>query len=160
MWSRYLKRIKPIILLLGTAVACATIAVPAATAQAFDLKPYRGKVVYLDFWASWCAPCRQSFPWMDALQARYGERGLTVVGMNVDPDRHSADEFLQAFKPRFQVLFDPNGSVAQSYSLMGMPETFLIDRTGAVRYKHVGFRLQDQASIPQELEKLLVEGSE
>ncbi len=124
---------------------------------ALDLNAYRGKVVYLDFWASWCTPCRESFPWMDFVQRTYSQRGLVVIGMNVDQDRNSADQFLQMLKPGFQIAFDPKGALAESFKVVGMPETFLIDRSGKIRYQHIGFRPEDEAALDQQVKQLLAE---
>jgi thiol-disulfide isomerase/thioredoxin len=82
-----------------------------------DLSAYRGKVVYLDFWASWCGPCKQSFPWMQAMKETYDRQGLTVIAVNLDMDRADADKFLERFRPTFEVRFDPNGKLAAFYKV-------------------------------------------
>ena len=82
-------------------------AIPCAHADGLDLSAYKGKVVYLDFWASWCTPCRLSFPWMNEIQQTYGARGLVVIGVNVDHDRALADEFLRANRGTFKIVYDP-----------------------------------------------------
>lgn len=145
---------------LGLAVLSLLCSAPysAATAgEAVDLSTYRGHVVYLDFWASWCTPCRESFPWMDTVQRTYAQRGLVVIGMNVDRDRQAADQFLQALKPGFQIAFDPRGALAESFKVVGMPETFLIDRSGKIRYRHIGFRPGDETALDQQVRQLLAE---
>lgn len=116
-----------------------------------------GKVVLLDFWASWCAPCRQSFPWMNALQKKYGDRGLVVIAVNVDADRQLAGEFLQASPAQFRIEYDPKGQVASQLNVAAMPTSFLLDRNGKVIKQHAGFREAQMAAREQEIEQLLKE---
>jgi len=123
----------------------------------FDLASLHGRVVYLDFWASWCAPCRQSFPWMQSLQATYAPEGLTVVAVNVDRERRAADRFLAQYPVQFAVHFDPQGSVAEAFQIHGMPTSILIDRQGKVRYTHIGFRPVDGAAYERQVRELLEE---
>jgi thiol-disulfide isomerase/thioredoxin len=111
----------------------------AARAGDLDLSSYKGKVVYLDFWASWCTPCRVSFPWMNELQQAYGHNGLVVIAVNVDHDRALADEFLRASAPGFKIVYDPDGSIASRYDFRDMPTSVLIGRDGQVHYTHNGF---------------------
>ena len=122
-----------------------------------DLASYRGKVVYLDFWASWCGPCRESFPWMDSLQDIYAKKGLAVVALNVDRKRNDADQFLAKHPPHFAVFFDPDGTIADQFKVNGMPETVLIDRSGKVRYEHIGFRPADRAELDSKIRELLAQ---
>jgi cytochrome c biogenesis protein CcmG, thiol:disulfide interchange protein DsbE len=122
-----------------------------------NLNSVEGRVVYLDFWASWCVPCRQSFPWMAAMNRAYEAQGLTVVAVNLDHERADADRFLRNFKPNFQVQFDPQGALAERYKVIGMPTSVVIDRHGIARYTHVGFRPADRAAYEAELRALLAE---
>jgi thiol-disulfide isomerase/thioredoxin len=117
----------------------------------FRLDAYRGKVVYLDFWASWCGPCKQSFPWMNAMQAKYADKGLVVVAVNVDVARDDAAKFLKAVPAQFKIAYDPTGQVAQQYAIKGMPSSFLIGRDGKVRSMHTGFN----AGAREQLERAL-----
>jgi cytochrome c biogenesis protein CcmG, thiol:disulfide interchange protein DsbE len=103
------------------------------------LDSLRGRVVYVDFWASWCGPCRASFPWMATMQQRYSDRGFTVVAVNLDKDRKAADAFLARYPAGFPVAFDPAGTVAEAYGVPGMPTSYLIGRDGTIRCTHVGF---------------------
>jgi thiol-disulfide isomerase/thioredoxin len=128
-----------------------------AHAAAVDLAEFRGSVVYLDFWASWCAPCRQSFPWMQTMQDAYGAQGLRVVAVNVDQDRADAERFLAKFNPKFDVRFDPQGEVAARFKIQGMPTGVIIDRHGALRYTHIGFRPMDGAAYEDQLRRVLAE---
>ncbi|MCX8049499.1 MAG: TlpA family protein disulfide reductase [Methylohalobius sp.] len=117
----------------------------------------QGKVVYLDFWASWCSSCAHSFPFMNALTEDLGKRGLAVVAVNLDENLQEAKAFLDRHPPRFFVLLDPHGECARAFSVEGMPATYLIDRTGQVRYRHIGFRPGDSKVLKAKVEELLAE---
>lgn len=105
-----------------------------------DLEELRaGKVLYLDFWASWCASCAKSFPFLNALAEELGDRGV-VVAVNLDENPADARAFLARHPVRFPVLFDPGAQCARAFAVEGMPATYLIDRLGQVRYRHLGFR--------------------
>jgi thiol-disulfide isomerase/thioredoxin len=141
-------------------LACvgAVIAAPRAHANApLDLSTFKGQVVYVDFWASWCAPCRQSFPWMQAMKEAYGSQGLSVVAVNVDANRADAEKFLQQFHANFDIRFDPEGSLAEKYKVEGMPTSVVVDRHGIVRYTHIGFRPDDRVTLENQLRSLLAE---
>lgn len=122
-----------------------------------DLQEFRGRVVYLDFWASWCAPCRQSFPWMQTMQDAYGSQGLRVIAVNLDQDRGDAERFLKKFHPNFDVRFDPQGEMASLFKIQGMPASVIIDRHGALRYTHTGFRPVDGGAYEDQLRGVLAE---
>jgi cytochrome c biogenesis protein CcmG, thiol:disulfide interchange protein DsbE len=130
----------------------------AAQADArLDLNAFRGRVVYLDFWASWCGPCRQSFPWMEILKDTYGPQGLEIVAVNLDRGRADADKFLHEFHPTFDLRFDPKGDLAELYRVQGMPSSILIDRHGVARFTHVGFRPADVRLYEAQVRELLAE---
>lgn len=114
------------------------------------LSAYRGKVVYVDFWASWCGPCRKSFPWMNEIQQKYGEQ-IKVIAINLDQDRAEADKFLKQNPPKFAIAFDPEGKTAEAYRVKAMPSSYLIDSKGVIVSSHAGFRGQDK----EELERLI-----
>ena len=103
------------------------------------LDSLRGRVVYVDFWASWCEPCRRSFPWLNSLRERYADRGLTIVAVNLDKDRRAADDFLERFPASFLVAYDPAGKSAEAYRVSAMPSSFLIGPTGTLLSSHAGF---------------------
>jgi len=103
------------------------------------LKEAKGQVVYLDFWASWCGPCRKSFPWLNAMQAKYQAQNFKVISVNVDTDRSAAEKFLQALPAHFAVIYDPKGKIARKFKLKGMPSSYLINKQGEVVSAHVGF---------------------
>jgi len=132
-------------------------AVLNAWSAPLDLSAYRGRVVYLDFWASWCGPCRQSFPWMQTLQDTYATRGLTVIAVDVDRERHDADKFLSLFRPTFDVRFDPDGELPLKFNVKGMPTSLIIDRHGTVRFTHIGFRPVDQVDFEAQIREVLDE---
>lgn len=120
-----------------------------------NLSALKGKVVYLDFWASWCGPCRLSFPWMAAMQQRYGEQGLVIVAVNVDKDREAAQKFLQQFNPGLQVVYDGEGTLAEHMKVATMPSSFFFDRHGKQVLTHSGFRTTDQRDLEDEIRSLL-----
>ncbi len=114
---------------------------------AVDLTAYQGKVVFIDFWASWCAPCRLSFPWLNEMQARYGARGLQVLAVNVDRRRADADGFLAQVPARMTVAFDPQGDTPRRYAIKAMPSSVLVAADGSVLQQHAGFRDDDRAAL-------------
>lgn len=131
------------------------LAAPAKAASSADLDQFRGRVVYLDFWASWCGPCRQSFPWMQTVTNKYEAQGLTIVAVNLDANRADAERFLKQFQPTFTVRFDPKGELAENYQVKGMPFSVLIDRHGVARFTHVGFRPIDGSAYEAQMRQLL-----
>lgn len=120
--------------------------------QLGDLK---GKVVYLDFWASWCEPCKKSFPWMNSIKQKYADEGFEIFAVNLDKDRKLADEFLQAMAINFIVAFDESGTSASEYKLKGMPTSYLIGRDGRVHASHIGFRDKDKDKLEKAIKTLL-----
>ena len=128
-----------------------------AEADTLDLAAYHGKVVYLDFWASWCKPCRASFPWMADIQKRLGDQGLAVVTVNLDKKREAAAKFLQEFSPDIHVLYDPEGKLASLHGLKAMPTSCLYGRDGTLRATHTGFSKEQAAGIEKEILGLLGE---
>ena len=129
----------------------------SASEPALNLQPYFGRVVYLDFWASWCVPCRQSFAWMMEQQAQLAEQGLTIVTVNVDRDRKAADRFLAKLKCELPVIYDPDGKIAAAYQLEAMPSSFIYGRDGTLRASLIGFEPEKTAAIEAQLRSLLAE---
>ena len=143
---------RTILLWLFLAVAPAAVA-DAADSAPLDLGQYQGKVVVLDFWASWCGPCRRSFPWLNEMHARYARDGLVIIGVNLDADRGDAQEFLEDYPADFGIYFDPEAALAMEYEVEAMPSSFVIGRDGQVKATHRGFKTKHQA----EYEAILVE---
>ena len=157
-------RLTSLAFLLAVFLALFSSPLFAADAPAFDLPTatnnisldqLNGKVVYLDFWASWCSPCQKSFPWMRALQTKYQGAGLVVVAVNLDQNRDKAEKFLKEFPSNLTVAFDPEGKVAEKYKVQGMPSSYLIDRNGQLYFSHIGFREADADKLESQIRKLL-----
>jgi thiol-disulfide isomerase/thioredoxin len=121
------------------------------------LESLHGKVVLVDFWASWCGPCLQSFPWMNELHAKHGGEGLVIVAVNLDQDRALADAFLKKVPAKFRVEYDAQGALAQQFNVQAMPTSVLIDRAGRVRIRHAGFKEKHRADREQQIAQLLKE---
>jgi thiol-disulfide isomerase/thioredoxin len=150
------RRLRPFTrLLLWILIACLPLAGPARAAEGLDLGQYRGKVVLLDFWASWCEPCRQSFPWLNEMQAKYADRGLVVVAVNVDRVQTDAQRFLRDVPATFRIIYDPAGTLAARYDVPGMPVSYVVDRNGAIVGHHIGFRSGARDTREAELQHLL-----
>ena len=130
---------------------------PIAQAADLQLSAYQGKVVYVDFWASWCGPCKQSFPWLDNLVREYGSQNFVVIGVNVDKDRDRAQRFLDETPADFSIVYDPKGELAAAYKVAGMPSGILIDRAGHVRFQHAGFSEKQKGIYEEQLQTLLAE---
>jgi cytochrome c biogenesis protein CcmG, thiol:disulfide interchange protein DsbE len=107
-------------------------ALHTSSGETVSLAPLRGRVVYVDFWASWCGPCRRSFPWMNAMQARYGNEGLAIIGVNVDKRHADAERFLRDTPAAFTIVYDAEGATPRAYDVKGMPTSYLIDRHGDI----------------------------
>ena len=151
--------------LVAAAPPAAMAAPPVgAAAPAFDLPgdtarvsldAYKGKLVYVDFWASWCGPCRKSFPWMSGLQQRYGAHGLHVVAINVDAKRDDAAAFLAKVPAGFTVAYDQAGATPRAYGIKGMPSSALVGRDGKLLWLHTGFNEADQAVLDAQIKAAL-----
>ena len=137
--------------------AAPSFALPDATGATVSLAPLRGRVVYVDFWASWCAPCRRSFPWMNALQARYGGDGLSIVGINVDKRREDAERFLRDTPASFTVVYDAKGATPAAYDVKGMPSAYLVDRKGNVVAIEEGFHDERRDDVEAQIRALLAQ---
>lgn len=111
------------------------------------LADYAGKVIYIDFWAAWCAPCRDALPLLDRLHRTLVDRDFEVLAVNLDEDPGDGRRFLVTYPVGYTVLSDPTGRVAKRYSLKTMPTSFLVDRSGVVRYVHKGFHAADIEKI-------------
>jgi len=131
-----------------------------AAAQSLDeyqqlLSKYRGSIIYLDFWASWCGPCRKSFPWMNEMQQTYGNNKFKIISINLDNDHNLALDFLAKNPANFTILYDPEGVLAKEMKLKGMPSSFLINEHGKIVSRHVGFTEIKKQQYQQEITKLI-----
>ncbi|MDD5036843.1 MAG: TlpA disulfide reductase family protein [Methylococcaceae bacterium] len=162
-----MKPVKTLIALVLAALTGASIAAesPAPhcrvtdlqSGQALDLPIPQGKVVYLDFWASWCGPCVMSFPFMNQLHAELKAQGLEVVAVDLDEVREDALAFLKKTPAQFTVVQDPEGKCPGLYDVKAMPNSYLIDRRGNIRHVHLGFRDGDKPALRQKVQELLAE---
>ncbi|MEY4768300.1 MAG: hypothetical protein RL637_939 [Pseudomonadota bacterium] len=123
--------------------------------QATGLKQFAGKVVYLDFWASWCGPCRTSFPLLNKLHEKLKAQGFEVVAINLDEDKAKAEKFISEFKVGFTVLRDAKGEWADKYVVESMPTSFIIDKQGVVQHIHHGFVSNDIVDLEARIQSLL-----
>ncbi len=134
--------------------------IPSVQAEVYDIKDfkleqYQGKVVYLDFWASWCKPCQKSFPWMNQLQKKFPADKFQVVTINVDEQSEDMHDFLQKVPADFDIYHDPNGQLAAKFELEGMPTSYLINKEGKVARKHIGFHQDKIRGFEKEIRDLL-----
>jgi thiol-disulfide isomerase/thioredoxin len=134
------------------------LTLPSPDGNNFSLSSLRGKVVYIDFWASWCGPCRKSFPWMASMQSKYGSRGLQVIGVNLDEARADAIAFLKETPASFAVAFDPKGVTPSAWGVQGMPTSYLVSRDGKVLFQHQGFTDGDRAELERRIQAALEGG--
>jgi thiol-disulfide isomerase/thioredoxin len=125
-----------------------------------DLQQYQGKVLYLDFWATWCPPCKKSMPFLNALRNELLEQGFEIIAINVDEKPEDALSFLQQYPVDYVMAMDPSGQCPELYDVMAMPSAYFIDRQGKVRYIHLGFRERDEKEIRHHILELLAEKGE
>lgn len=157
----------------GVALLLAALAIPAAAVtvqeQAPDftlkslegsnlrLEEYRGQVVLINFWASWCGPCRQEMPLLDQLHQRYVDTGFAVLGVNVEGEEGPARKLIDKVPVSFPVLIDEGQTVSELYELQAMPSTVVVDRDGVVRYIHAGYQPGDEAKYVEVVKELIRE---
>ncbi|MFP6846965.1 MAG: TlpA disulfide reductase family protein [Thalassolituus sp.] len=141
--------------ILLTTIFCSLISFPALAEIDFD--ELKGQVVYVDFWASWCGPCKASFPWMNKMHRVYHDKGLTIIAINLDQEPELARNFIAEMDPEFRIEFDPSGKLAEEFKVDTMPTSFLIDRSGKARFKHKGFHDEKGREYQNEIQVLLKE---
>ncbi|HXG29487.1 MAG TPA: TlpA disulfide reductase family protein [Nevskiales bacterium] len=148
---------------LGAEAATPGQPAPAFSAEALqgagpiELAHYRGKVVLLDFWASWCPPCRQSLPAFERLRAEYGTAGFEVIAVNLDERPQDGLDFLKKYPVTYPTVRDPQGRLARLYDVRAMPMSYLIDRQGVLRQVHPGFNKKDLPRLRAAVAELLGE---
>jgi len=140
---------------MAIAPLAGTLPALAASTEGLDLSAYQGKVVMVDFWASWCGPCRQSFPWLNNMSAKYQQQGLHIIGVNLDSESAQAKQFLKELPADFEIMFDPDGQYADFYDLKAMPTSLLFDRNGKLESRHNGFLTDESARYEADLMSLL-----
>lgn len=140
----------------------ADVQAPAFTLQSVDgqtvsLAQFKGDVVMINFWASWCGPCRQEMPLLDNIYKQYKDMGFTLIGVNVEPDSSSANAWLKKTPVSYPILYDPKSQVSQLYQVQAMPTTVIIDRKGIVRYMHNGYLPGDENQYMNSIRALIVQ---
>lgn len=140
------------VLLLASVLAC-FVPAEAPADDTLNLSELQGNVVVLDFWASWCVPCRRSFPWLNKMHAKYAEDGLVIVGINLDARQTDAAAFLEEYPADFRIHYDHDAGLAREFDIQGMPSSVVIGRDGKIVARHIGFKVKRQ----DEYEAMLVE---
>ena len=121
-----------------------TFSLASRAGSQVSLAQYKGQVVMINFWASWCGPCRQEMPLLESIYKKYGKMGFTMLGVNVEPDSNAANEWLKATPVSFPILYDKDSKVSKLYDVEGMPSTVIIDRSGKLRKLHRGYKPGDE----------------
>ncbi len=142
---------------VGEGAVAPEIALKDRSGKLVRIADLKGHVVVVDFWASWCAPCREELPVLDALYRKYRDRGLIVIGVGQDKEAGNVAKFLRASPLTFPVVHDPEGKVADRYAPPKMPSSYVLDKQGLIRYVHAGFRSSDRAALERELHSLLAQ---
>ena len=124
-----------------------------------SLDGLKGQVVMINFWASWCGPCRQEFPALDQIYAKYKPMGFQMIAINVESEKADAEKFLGKTPVSFPILFDPDNKVSGSYGVSAMPTTFLVDRQGRLRWQHRAYKPGDEAKYIEQIRAMLREKS-
>jgi thiol-disulfide isomerase/thioredoxin len=147
------KRIKTMLLIaLAVILSCANAIAQTSLAEfEHKMRLHSGKVVYLDFWASWCVPCRQSFPWLNAMQAAHQQQGFVVLSINLDTKMSHAKAFLEKHPANFDIIYDNQGLLSKKFALKGMPSSYLFNRQGKIIANHLGFNQQKKQNYQQEI---------
>lgn len=130
---------------------------PDLSGQSVSLQDYSGQVVLINFWASWCGPCREEMPLLEQLSQRYGPMGFTMLGVNVEEDSSLADRFLQGTPVKFPILYDRENAVSELYDVIAMPTTVLVDRQGNIRFVHHGYEAGNENEYQDQIRTLIRE---
>ncbi len=130
---------------------------PARDGGDVRLSSLKGQVVMINFWATWCGPCRKEMPLLEQLQAKYRPLGFTLLGVNVEPDSAAATAWLKGVPESFPILFDTRNAVAESFGVQGMPSSVFVDRAGQVRHVHRGYQPGDESRYADLIRSLVKE---
>ncbi len=125
------------------------------SAANLDLTEYKGKVVYIDFWATWCNPCLKAFPWMSVLETKFSGKNFVILIVNVDTDIKLAEQFLQKHPLKAVTIFDSDNSIAKQFNINAMPTSFIFDTKGELVEKYSGFNEQKTRRIEEKITHLL-----
>ena len=137
----------------GAMPAC--LVSPIGETKTEDLQRYKGQVLYVDFWASWCGPCAKSFPFLNEMHQQFKDQGLQIVGVNLDENVDDAKAFLAKYPASFTVVADVSKQCAKDFDVKAMPSSYIIDRKGIVHHVHLGFRPGEAEELRLLVEKLL-----
>jgi peroxiredoxin len=129
----------------------------AQSGKPVEFTQFKGQVVMLNFWASWCGPCRQEMPLLDSIYKKYGKLGFTMIGVNVEPDSKAANDWLKQTPVTFPILYDTDSKVSKLYGVSGMPSTVIVDRKGTVRMIHRGYKPGDEEEYLSSIRSLMRE---
>jgi peroxiredoxin len=144
--------------LVGASASIApSFTLPSRSGDSVSLDKLKGQVVMLNFWASWCGPCRQEMPLLDQMHKRYSSLGFTLIGVNVEANTKDAERWLKDTPVSFPVLFDRDSKVSKLYDVSAMPSTVFIDRKGNLRYLHRGYKPGDESEYLNQIRALLKE---
>ncbi len=145
----------PAVLAMGASAP--TFQLDSMAGKKVNLSDLRGKVVLLNFWASWCGPCRKEMPILEQLHKQYQSKGVALVGVNVEPDSQEALKWLKVTPVSFSILFDRDSSVSKLYQVEGMPNTVILDRKGKVRFIHRGYKPGEENEYLDQIRALVRE---
>ncbi|TGD75621.1 TlpA family protein disulfide reductase [Mangrovimicrobium sediminis] len=147
----------PLALAVTAEGEAANFTLKSAGGKNIRLSELRGEVVLINFWASWCGPCRQEMPRLDELQQKYQDLGFTILGVNVEQDRGEAERALRDIPVTFPVLFDEDNAVSELYDVDAMPVTVIVDRSGQIRFAHKGYKPGNEALYEEQVRQLVKE---
>jgi peroxiredoxin len=142
---------------ISTSAPAPQFSLAARGGKTINLAQYKGQVVMINFWATWCAPCRKEMPILESIYKKYNKMGFTLIGVNVEPDAKPAEDWLKATPVSFPILFDTKSEVSKMYGVSGMPTTVIVDRKGNVRFVHVAYKPGDENEYQDSIRKLVRE---
>lgn len=129
----------------------------AEDGKTISLSHLKGKIVFLDFWASWCPPCEKSFPFLDKLHQQYSSKGLEVIAVNLDEEKNAALKFVNDHPVNFSIVHDSEGDCPEKYQVQAMPSSYIIDKSGKIQYVNYGFLSSEEETLRKQITSLLNE---